>query len=119
MEYLIMAAIAFGAFIVGAYCFNGFVVPLFYSLPRFRKEKAEDNLVKPFPMLKLLLTPFLAVLVFGAALYFAYPYYVEYPLPLYIGFGIALIGVYAKMKSTKGEKEKEFEEKYGEYLKKA
>lgn len=118
MEYVIMVAIGLGSFILGAYCFNGIVIPLFYTLPRVRKEKASGNLEKPIPLLKLVLSPFLAAAVFSAVLYVSYPYYVDYPWAIFIGLGIAAVGVYSKMKSTKGEKEADFLENYGEFLKK-
>lgn len=118
MEYLIIVAIGIGAFILGAYSFNSFALPLFYTIPRFKKEKAKGNLVKPAPFVKLILMPLAAILIFGAVMYFSYAYYVDYPWPVFIGFSIALIGVYTKIKSKKGEKEKDFLDDYGEYLKK-
>ena len=118
MEYIIMAAIGIGAFIFGAYCFNSILVPLFYTIPRFQKEKANDNLVKTAPMAKLVGVPLAAAAVFAAAMYFTFPYYVDYPWAIIAGFAVALIGVYSKLKSTKGEKEKDFIEDYGDYMKK-
>ena len=118
MEYLIMVAIGIGGFILGAYSFNSFALPLFYTIPRFKKEKAKGNLVKPAPIVKLILIPLAAILIFGAVMYFSYAYYADYPWSLFIGLTIALIGVYSKIKSTKGEKEKDFQEDYGDYLRK-
>lgn len=118
MEYVIMIAIGAAAFILGAYCFNAVATPIFYTIPRIRKEKANGNLAKPISMLKLVLIPVVAALAFGLVMYFSFPYYVDYPWSVFIGFAIALIGVYTKIKSTKGEKEADFLEDYGEYLKK-
>lgn len=117
MEYVIMIGFAIAAFILGAYCFNSFATPLFYTIPRFRKEKANGNLTKPIPMFKLALTPVIATLVFILVMYSAFDYYAPYPWAVFAGLGVALIGVYTKIKSTKGEKEADFLEDYGEYLK--
>ena len=118
MEYVIMIAIGIAAFILGAYCFNATATPIFYTIPRVRKEKMSGNLAKPISMLKLILTPIVAAVVFVVIMYFSFSYYVDYPWSVFIGFSIALIGVYTKIKSTKGEKEADFLEDYGEYLKK-
>ncbi len=118
MEYVIMIAIGIVAFILGAYCFNSIAMPLFYTIPRFRTEKANENLAKPAPLAKLVLMPLAAILIFVAIMYFSYAYYADYPWSVFIGFSIALIGVYTKIKSTKGEKEKDFLEDYAEFLKK-
>ena len=113
-----MISIGIAAFILGAYCFNAIATPVFYTIPRIMKEKASGNMAKPISMLKLILTPIAAILVFGVIMYLAYDYYEAYPVSVFIGFAIALIGVYTKIKSTKGEKEADFLEDYGEYLKK-
>ncbi|NEN22177.1 hypothetical protein G3O08_01500 [Cryomorpha ignava] len=118
MEYVIMIAIGVAAFILGAYCFNSIATPIFYTIPRIQKEKAIGNLAKPISMFKLIMVPIVAAIVFVGVMYLAYDYYVDYPWSVFIGFSIALIGVYTKIKSTKGEKEADFLEDYGEYLKK-
>ncbi len=116
MEYVIMAAIGIGAFVFGAYCFNSILVPVFYTIPRLRKEKANENLLKPVPMVKLVLVPIAAATVFAVVMYFSFPYYVDYPWAVFAGLAVALIGVYSKLKSTKGEKEADFIEDYGGFL---
>ena len=118
MEYVIMIAIGLMAFVLGAYCFNSIAISLFYTIPRFQKEKTNDNLAKPAPMAKLVLMPLLALLIFSVIMYFSHPLYADYPWSVFIGFTIALIGVYTKIKSKKGEKEADFLEDYGAYLKK-
>ena len=118
MEYVIMIAIGIAAFILGAYCFNAIATPVFYTIPRMRKEKVSGNLAKPVSMFQLVLTPIFATLVFGVIMYLSFDYYADYPFSVFIGFAIALIGVYTKIKSTNGEKEADFLEDYGEYLKK-
>lgn len=98
-----------------ALAFSNIIFPIFYTIPRLKKEKINKNLKKEVPLLLVLWAPILWSVLSVLLYYYILNYRPQNLYQMYGGIGSAIFGLLAS-RSIKKDADEDFRNTYKEYL---
>lgn len=105
------------AFIIGLYAFSNILLPLFYSLPKFIKEKKRGSLNRKIPYILIIWPSMLWLVILIAGFFYSHNKIPDKTLQILIGLGISLILIIGKLIGKSEDIEYDFYRNYKNYFK--
>ena len=103
--------------IVGIFALSNIILPLFYTLPRIRKEEKAGNLIKPLSLKRILLAPIKWFIILLGMVFIYLNFFAEWFLLLISILVICLLYLIIKLLRKDKALKEDFERTYRDYLK--
>lgn len=117
MHYLISLIVVFVAFVVAVFALSNILFPIIYSIPRLKREKRNNNLIKNVPVLKQVWAPLTWTIILTLAFYFSSTQFPNHKIELFLGVGLALFSTLRQIDKNGSDTDEDFKRTYREYLK--
>lgn len=117
MNYLISFLVVVVTIIISVFLLSNILLSIFYTIPRIRIEKKQNNLTKRIPVYKIVTPIVIFSAIFGFGFYLVNTYLPKNRVEIYIGLAISLLLIIKRVRKKNSDMDEDFRRYFKDYLK--